>query len=135
MSATLNVWASAGARIDGRAFPLGDHNVPTAITVTGNVHERRDTIANAANAVVYSDELGDFVFGWLESDMTTRVVLTDTESNSFSLPLLGTGESGKMGLPLLLGGDDTVNTATTINSIQVFNVSGSSAKVRCVIVE
>lgn len=135
MSVTLNVWASAGARIDGRGFPLGDHSVPAAISVTGNVHERREAIANSANAVMYNDELGDFEFLWIESDMNTRVLLADTAGNSLSVPLRGTGTSGKMGLPLLLGGDNTADSNTSINTVTVFNESGSTARVRCVAVE
>ena len=135
MTATLNVWASAGARIDGRALPLGSHAVPTSISVTGNVHRRRDVIANGANSTMYSDELGRFSFGWIEADFNTRVLLTDTQSATFSLPVRGTGTAGVYGMPLFLPNDVTTNSNVTINSIQVFNDSGSDATVNVVIIE
>lgn len=134
MSFNLLAWAKATVRLDGETINLGSLEKPVSISVTGNVHERIETIANSANATIYSDELGDFTFLGIVSDFNTRVQVTDTASDTFSLPLLGTGVTNKYGLPLMLG-DDTTNTGASINSVQVFNNSGSTAKVKLVIVE
>lgn len=135
MSFNLQGYGHAAARIDGETIVLGSLERPISISVTGNIHRRTETIANGANAVIYADELGDFVFLYISSDYTTRVKLTDTGGSTFHLPLKGTGTANKQGLPIMLGDDSTLNSNVSINAVQVFNESGSSAKVTLVIVE
>lgn len=135
MSVTLQVFGHVGGLIDKEEVDVGSLHRPVSVSVTGNVHRKTVTIANGANTTLYSDELGNFVLFYAVSDRTTRVVLTDTAGNSFNLPLRGTNTTGKYGVPLILGDDSTVNSNISINSVVVFNESGSSAKVKLTIIE
>jgi hypothetical protein len=135
MSVNMLIWGRMAGIIDGEDLSEGSLSRSISLSVTGNVHQRVETIANGANAAVYSDELGDFSLFYAVSDFDVRLALTDTQSNAFSIPLKGTGESGKYGVPFMLGDDSTVNSAVSINSAVAYNLSGSTAKVKVVAVE
>ena len=135
MSVSLNVWAAAGMRVNGVGIPIGSTQKSVTLSLTGNVHDRTEAIANAANAVLYNDELGTFGFLYLASDQDVRVLITDNTSASISLTIKGTAVANKHGVPLMLGDDQTSNTNARINTVQVFNESGSTANVRCFVVE
>jgi len=135
MSFIVSCYARFASILDGTPYQGGSIEKPTTLVVAGQKEDPTYTIANAANATVYSNSIGQFEFAFIESDMNTRVVLTDTESNVFSLGLRGTGVAGRYGVGLPLGQGTTLNSNTTINSIVVHNESGSSAQVRAFIVK
>lgn len=134
MAESLFVYAKVMGDFDTDLISLGSTQVPVSVNTTGHIHKRTAIIANAANTVVYNDELGTFNFCWLASDYNTRVLITDNASASFSIQLLGTGTSGSYGVPLMLALDETSNSSATINAIQVFNNSGSTAQVQCLVI-
>ena len=135
MAVNLQCFGFGSARIDRELVTAGSIETPTNIQVDGEVYETQREIANAANTVVYNDELSTFNYLWIASDYNTRVVFADTGGNSFSMTLRGTGVSKKYGVPIQLGADETVNAATTINSVTVFNSSGNTAKVSILVVK
>jgi hypothetical protein len=129
MAATLLLYGSVSGLIDNRRLVVGTLNTPFSFSVKGQKDETTVSIANAANAAVYANALGQLNTIAIECDYNTRVVLTDTANSSFSLALRGTGKAGKYGHPLVLTKCNTINSATTINSVVVHNKSGSAAKV------
>jgi hypothetical protein len=135
MSVSLNIWAAAGMQVNSQGFLAGSLHRAITLSLTGNVHDRTEAIANAANAALYSDELGTFGFLYVASDQDVRILVTDNTSASMSFTVKGTATANKQGVPFMLGDDQTSNTSARINSVQVFNVSGSTANVRCFIVE
>src|SRR3972149_5318933 len=135
MTFNLQIWQKLGSGVDGKSITRGSLEKPVSISVTGNKFAKTETIANAANATMYADELGDFSYMRIASDFNTRVVFTDTNSGTFNMQLRGTGRANEYGLPFQLGLDETVNSTTTINSVVAHNESGSTAKVDIVVVE
>jgi hypothetical protein len=135
MTVNLQIWQKLAGRIDGESVKRGSLEKPVSLSVTGNIFAKTETIANAANATMYADELGDFTYMRIASDFNTRLVFTDTNSGTFNMQLLGTGRANEYGLPFQLGLDETVNSTTTINSVVAHNASGSTAKVDIVVVE
>lgn len=135
MSTTLQAYNKFVTIIDGEEVKAGSVERPTSLAVDGTVFRRVASIANAANTTMYSDELGTFNFMHLASDFDTRVVLTDSSANSFSIQLRGTGEVGSYGLPFELGLDETVDANTTLTTVAVFNTSGSTAKVLALVIK
>jgi hypothetical protein len=135
MTFNIQVWQKLAGRVDGESVKRGSLEKPISISVTGNKFTKTETIANAANATMYADELGDFSYLRIVSDFNTRVVFTDTASATWNVQLLGTGRANEYGLPYQLGLDETSNSTTTINSVVAHNESGSTAKVDILIVE
>ena len=129
MAFSLQTYSRFSGRIDNQLTKGGSLEVPVTISVTGNVYNEVATVANGANTTIYNDDLGTFTYLYLASDFNTRAKITDTNSNTFSIQLRGTGEAAKYGIPLTLGLDETTDASNTINTIQVFNTSGSSAKI------
>lgn len=132
MSVNLQVFTRASARIDNTNVVAGSTERPINYTITGVKHERTVSIANAANSTVFAADISAFSFLLLESDYNTRVLLTDTNSNTFSIWLRGTGVSERYGVPFILANDNTSSTYI-VNAIQVFNTSGNTAKVHILI--
>lgn len=135
MTATLIMYGSMNGLLDGRRINAGTIDTPFSISVNGRRHEVTEEIANAANTTIYANSMGAFNTVAIECDYNTRAVLTDTESNVFSIGIRGTGKTSKYGLPLQLTLGNTINSATTINSIVVHNQSGSTAKVHAIVVK
>lgn len=129
MAFNLQVFAHVAGLIDNEEIDAGSLERAISLSVTGNVLKRREAIANGANSVLYSNELNGFNFLYAASDYDTRIRFTKTDGSTCDFELTGTGKSQKYGIPLMLGSDDTVNSNVTINAIQVFNESGSAAKV------
>ena len=132
MSVNLQLFARMSARIDNTIVVAGSTERPINYTITGIKHERTVSIANAANAALFAADVSAFSLLWLESDYNTRVLLTDTNSNTFSIWLRGTGVSERYGVPFILANDNTASTFI-VNSVQVFNTSGNTAKVHILI--
>jgi len=131
MAFNLQAYVRASARIDNTAVEAGSLERPFNFSVTGLKYELTKSIANAANSVMYNAQLTAFTFLMIESDYPVRLKITDTNSNTFSLWLAGTNTANRYGMPLVLGNDNTASTYT-INSIQAFNTSGSTAKVHII---
>ena len=135
MTATIIGYGSLSALIDGQRVNVGSIDTPASFNIGGQKHEVTWSVANAANAAIYANSLGAFNTVAIECDFNTRVVLTDTESNVFSLGLRGTGKASQYGLPLFISLGTTVNSATSINSIVVHNESGSTAKIHAIVLK
>ena len=135
MAFPLQNWTRADVLIGNEPVSVGSIERPATINTTGNKYFLTETIANGANAVVYNSSLTAFTYLYIASDFDTRMKLTDTGSNTFSVTLRGTNTEEKYGIPFQLGADETVNTATTLNTIQIFNTSGNTAKVKILVVE
>lgn len=129
MAVNLQAYGQYGVRLSGENYGKGSIETPINISITGCTYEATFTIANGANTVIYSNSLTSFNYGFVVSDYNTRILITASDSNSLNLNLLGSGITGQFGLPLQLGGSATVNAATVINALQVFNVSGNAATV------
>lgn len=132
MSNSLQSYSYFASLIDSNKLEEGSLETPISITLDGDPYKFGATIANAANTIMYADQLGTFNFLYIACDFDLRILITDNASASFSLGLRGTGISGRFGIALQLGLDETSNTNTTINAVQAFNTSGSTA--RCLIV-
>lgn len=135
MSTNLQVFTAFSTRLNGQDKKGGSTANPFNYALTGEVYEFIDAIANGANSVMYSNTLGSFDFLWLQSDYNTRVVITDTNSNTFSLHIRGTAVNNQYGIPLILAFDETDGGTAVINAIQVFNTSGNTAHTRLVIIK
>lgn len=135
MTATMILYGSLNGLIDNRRLSAGTIDTPFSFTVKGLRHEETVSVAHAANAVIYDNSIGAFNTCAIECDYNTRVVLRDTGGNKFSIGLRGTGKAGKYGDPFKLTLGNTNTSVTTINSIQVYNQSGSTAKVHIVVVK
>ena len=122
------------ARVDHEEVKGGTLYRSTNISVDGDVYEKVTTIANGANAAVYSLQLSSFNYLNIASDYNTRALISDNTGNTFNITLRGTGVSSKYGIPVALGSDLTLNT-NHINSVTVFNESGNTAKVRITVVK
>lgn len=133
MAFSLQTYVRAAARIDNTVVEAGSLERPYNQSVTGLKYELTQSIANAANAVMFNAQLSAFQFLIIESDYPVRLKLTDTNSNTFSLWLAGTNTANRYGLPLCLGNDNTTSTYT-INAVQAFNTSGSTAKVHIIVI-
>lgn len=130
----VSVYGRGAARISNRSIAAGSTEVPVSVAVTGNVYELEETIANAANAVIYNSSLTDFAYVFLASDFDVRLLMTDDAAASISVTLKGTGVSGKLGVPFQLGSSATTSGQKLI-TFQAFNTSGSSAKVKILAIE
>lgn len=132
MAISLQAYSYFASLIDSNLLSKGSLESPISIQLDGDPFTFGQTIANAANAIMYSDQLGTFNYLYIASDFNLRMLITDNASQTFSLGLRGTGVSNSFGIAFQLGLDETSNSTTTINAVQVFNTSGSSA--RCLIV-
>jgi hypothetical protein len=132
MSATLILYGSLSGRLDNRRVEAGSIDTPMSIVVKGTRDEATVSIANGASATLYANALGGLNTITIECNQNTRLVLTDTAINQFSLNVRGTGKKDKYGAPLQLTLGNTLNAATTINSIVAHNNSGSTCKVHFV---
>ena len=136
MAFNLQAFGRLDALIDCQRIEMGSIEVPASISVTGNIHRRTESLAANTNATMYSDELGDFSILVAASDLNTRLLLTDTQSNTFCLQLRGSGTANKYGAILMIPLDETSNATTTINSVAAFNDSTTdAAKVTVLVVE
>ncbi len=128
-------YAKVDSRIDENRVDLGSLERPATVTVDGEVYDRVASIANAANSIVYADQLTSFNFVMVQSDQDVRLLITDNASSSFSVTVKGTGVLNKYGVGFMLGSDKTASSSVRINSLQAFNTSGATAKVRVLIVK
>jgi len=111
-------------------YQVGSLETPISVTATNEiVYQRVFSISNSANATVYDDTLGNFDYLWVASDFNTRLLCTNVNSVALNFQLLGTGTSGSYGVPFVLGLDLSTNSSVTINTLQVFNDSGSTANI------
>ena len=129
MSNILQIFGRFSGRIDNAVVQGGSVERGVKVTTAGLKYDKVFQIANTANSTIYSTDLADFNFLWVESDFTVALKLTDTNSNTFRLALVGSGVDNRYGVPLMLGDDGTTG-AFVINTIQAFNTSGNTAKVR-----
>jgi hypothetical protein len=130
MAVTLQSYNRAVVRVDGTTYAAGSLETPVSVTITNEiVFQRVYSIATGANATVYDDTLANFDFIWVSSDFNTRLLCTNVNSVALNFQLLGTGTSGSYGVPFILGLDLSTNSSVTINTLQVFNDSGSTANV------
>jgi hypothetical protein len=137
MTTSVQHYTKISSLIDGKLTGGGSIDSPTSFTINGQKSEDVFSIANAANTVIYANALGAPVYLYLESDLNTRVVFTDTANTSMSFGLRGTGTVGKYGIGMVIGLGTTQNTSTTINAVSVFNDvnANATAKVHAIILK
>ena len=131
----IQTYSRLSALINGEDLSAGSVESPVSVSVTGLPYRLDQSIANSANAVMYSNALAGFSYLYLVSDFDLRLVITNNASASFSLTIKGTGKSGQYGVPFVLASDDTTSSSVIINSLQVFNTSGSTALCKCIIIQ
>lgn len=134
MAVTIQHFSRTSMRLNKEAKGAGSLEFPASLSIDGELHNQNFQIANNANTVLYSDELGTFDVCHISSDFDVRLLITSTDSNSFNITLKGSGRSGEYGFPFVLGDDLTVSSAT-INAFQAFNTSGSTANVQVFIAD
>jgi len=135
MTVNLQVYSKASALVQGRVVGFGSLDVPASIEITGDKFEKTVPVANAANTVMYADELGGFNYLAIASDYDTRILLTDTGGDTFSLQIRGSGTSNEPGPPQEFFQDHTSDDTDRINAVRVFNESGNAAQVSLVVLE
>ena len=142
---------------DSHTITGGSTTSTDSITIT-HYFDKRYAITNAAAATeIWSDSLlSDFDFIWIESDQTVELQLVCTEGGTIAGNDLQNGFCVKLiaGVPFVLGSDDSRNmgdmagtfnesnhgteidtwestwSADTIDRIECYNSSGSTANVR-----
>ena len=130
MAFMIQAYTRVAFRVDNTSYHAGSMETPVSINVANEiVFQRVYSIATATNTLVYNDDLANFEFLYIAADFNTRLELTDGNSDTFSINLLGTATSGKYGLPFILGSDVTTNSTSYINTCRVYNTSGSTANV------
>lgn len=136
MAINFQSYTRASVRIDNTVISAGSLERPVNFTVTGTKHDQIVSIANAANSVLYvAADLADFEYLYIASDYDVRLLIGDTNSNTFSIQVRGTGTVNRYGVPFILGYNHTTDASNTINTITAFNTSGSTAKVRILAVD
>jgi hypothetical protein len=128
---TVQFYNYMGSRFTNQSIQAGSLERPVSVTVAGSKYEVEYEIANGANTLMYNNQLTSFNTLYLVSDFNTRAQFGDTGNAAFSIGLRGTGNTEKFGVALTLGSDSTTS-GNTINTIRVFNVSGSTATVRLI---
>jgi len=133
MAFSAQITTKVAALVNGipENYPGGEKPVSLSIP-NDEVYRRIATIANAANAVVYADQLSTFTFMLVACDYNTRILVTDTNSASMSFTLRGTGVVNQYGIPWMLG-EDLTTTGFRVNAVQLFNTSGSTANCICLV--
>lgn len=134
MTFPVQVWSRVDARLGSEHVKDGSLEVPTSIEVVGNAIEKIVTVANAANSVIYNADLTGFLYLRVVTDFNTRLLITDTASNTFAVRLRGTGVADSFGIPFQLGADDT-SSSQTLNTLQIFNTSGNTAKIKLLVIQ
>ena len=137
MTTSVQHYSKVSTLIDGKTTGGGSIDTPNSFTIGGQKSDDVFSIANAANTAIYANALGAVKYIYLESDLNTRVVITDTSNASMSLGLRGSGTSNKYGIGMAIGLGTTLNAATTINAISVFNdvLANATAKVHAIILK
>lgn len=125
----FQVYGRFEGRFDNTVVQGGSIERPVFMNVGGTKFDQVFSIANAANTTIYNAQLSDFDFLFIQSDYDLRLLLTDTASNTFSINIKGTGVNNRYGIPFILGLDET-SSGQTLNTVQAFNTSGNTAKVR-----
>lgn len=134
MAFNLQVFSRFSIRIDNTDLRGGSFEVPTTFDVDGEVFDRTYSIANAANSVVYNTSISTFNFIFIQSDEDARLLITDTNTNTFSIWTRGTGVTSRYGVPFILANDNTEG-AYVVNTVQAFNTSGNTARIRVVAIK
>jgi len=143
MSYRLQCYAEFSGRFNNDSVKGGDRGKPAQLTVTGDEYKFRDVVAANTNTLVYNDNLGGFVFLWIQTNRVVTIELTtsgtNTEALKVELPggLAGTDGVLQFGVPFILGSDDTYDAdaaAARIATIRIYNedtTSGNDAIVKC----
>ncbi len=137
MAINFQSYTRASVRIDNTVVSAGSLERPVNFALgTGTKHDQVVSIANAANSVLYAAaDLADFEYLYIASDYDVRLLIGDTNSNTFSIQVRGTGTDSRYGVPFILGYNHTTDASNTINTITAFNTSGNTAKVRILAVD
>jgi hypothetical protein len=136
--ATVDITQHFESALGGHVFTGGSITVSQSITLDGDAHIQRHTIATATTKKVFdiADDLADFDFLYLKSDKTVEAEFVVADGGNvvvFVLPLVAN-------IPLMLGSDasrDSAHTedwgvdgtADTIDKITISNASGATANV------
>lgn len=131
--ANFQVFGRFSGRFDNTVVQGGSIERGVSFTVGGVKYDQVYSIAASANTTIYNNTLaGDFDFIYIASDFSTRLVITDTNSNTFALQLKGTGVANRYGVPFMLGLDETTDSSNTIATIVCHNdvQTTNTAKVR-----
>jgi hypothetical protein len=131
--ANFQVYGRFSGRFDNTVVQGGTLERPFSFTVGGVKYDQVYSIAASANTTIYNNTLaGDFDFLFIQADFSTRLVFTDTNSNTFALQVKGTGVAERYGIPLMLGLDETTDASNTIATIVAHNdvQTTNTAKVR-----
>jgi hypothetical protein len=127
---TIQAYSRVSARIDNTVVSAGSLERPINFEASGTKYDKILSVANATNTVIYtSTNIEDFEYLYIASDRDVRLLIGDTNSNTFSFNLRGTGVDYRYGVPFILGYNHTSDSGNTVNSITVFNESGNTAKV------
>jgi len=133
MAFSAQVWTSVAALLNGVPEGYPGNNRPVSLTIDNDeVYRKIITITNATNAVIYADQLSTFTFMLVACDFNTRLLVTDTNSDTMSFTLRGTAVANQYGVPWMLG-EDLTTTGFRVNAIQLFNTSGSTARAICLV--
>lgn len=130
MAVNLQVFNRASTRIDNTIVFAGSAEIPANFSISGLKYESVFSIANSANTVIFTNSnLSDFELLFIESDYDVRLLIGDTNSNTFSVNIRGSGLDNRYGPALVLSYNHTTDASNTINTVTAFNSSGNTAKV------
>jgi hypothetical protein len=136
---------------DGNLYSDGSTSTAKTISIDGGeIFDRTYSIASGTITEILSDSMiGDFDFLWIESDQAGEIQLVCNEGGTTGASNLENGWVVKLnaGVPFILSNDDSRNqagaatnidtwetnwTADTIDRIEFYHTTGSTAKVRVI---
>ena len=138
---------------DGNLYSDGSTSTAKTISIDGGeIFDRTYSIASGTITEILSDSMiGDFDFLWIESDQAGEIQLVCNEGGTTGASNLVNAWVVKLnaGVPLVLSNDDSRNragladgtdinswetnwTADTIDRIEFYHTTGSTAKVRVI---
>lgn len=136
MTINLQAFTRVSTRIDNTHVFAGSTQIPVNFAINGTKYDKVFSIANAANSVIYTNtNLEDFEYLFIASDYNVRLLIGDTNSNTFSVQLRGTGVDNRYGVPFILAFNHTTDASNTINTITAFNTSGNTAKIQILAID
>jgi len=150
MAGTVQLWNFFSVTIDGQLITGGSLENPVPIALTSDLkHERIVSLAQNVTGILFDNATdlsasATFKFMWIVSDQDVMLEL-QTDSNAgigrmlYTIPLLGSGTTGKYGAPFILARSAsyalyTINfgggTLDNIDKITAKNLGATTAKVR-----
>ena len=137
MAYNLQAYGRFDARFGDIPTHGGSLERPAQLSVAGKEYKLTTVVSANTNSLIYNDNLGAFVFLWIQSTRTVTILLTTSGTNTEALKLEIPGSTDNIayGIPFILGSDDTYDadgSAARIATVRCYNedvTSGNDASV------